>query len=355
MSLSRYLLSIHKIAYGGVAFDIEKYQEGIYRKPTEKKNVFEYFYVKNNQKVEDEIFERIKKLRIPPIWEKVWVSSDELSKIQAVGIDSKGLKQYVYHQNHIKNASENKFIRVYKFIKILPKLEKSMDKDRNLDYLDKDRVIVTILDVVKKLHIRVGKEIYVKRNKSYGISSLRKHHIKINNGVLTMKFKAKSNKKVSYTIKDKKIISHIEELMKLEGDKIFQYKINNEIIGITSDDINAYIRKYIGKEFTVKDFRSYASNYYFVKTLMNNTKKNAPKNAKIIKKNIKDAIEQTAFHLRHTPSISKKSYVLNFAIETYQNNPAYFIDAATDNKSVDSVILDLLTKYADKCGKPIEC
>jgi DNA topoisomerase IB len=154
-----------------------------------------------------------------------------------------------------------------------------------------------------------------------------------------------------YKRQDKTLISHIQELLKLEGDKLFQYQNESKIIGISSTDVNEYIQTKIGKEFTVKDFRSYAANYYFVKTLMNNTKKNAPKNNKIIKKNIKDAIEQTAFHLRHTPSISKKSYVLNFAIEVYQTNPAYFIDAAKDKKSVDDVILELLTQYAEKCGK----
>jgi DNA topoisomerase IB len=184
LNYMRYLDSQESL--GGAPFDVEKYKEGIYRKPTETKNVFDYFYVKNNEKVSEEVYKRIKLMRIPPIWEKVWVSSDTDSKIQAVGVDKKGLKQYVYHQNHIKNASEEKFIRVYKFIKAIPKLERGMNKDRSLPLLSKERVIVTILDIIKKLHIRVGKEIYVKRNKSYGISSLRKHHIKIENEVLKM-------------------------------------------------------------------------------------------------------------------------------------------------------------------------
>jgi len=193
---------------------------------------------------------------------------------------------------------------------------------------------------------------------------LRKKHVKLKNGVMTFKFKAKSNKVVSYTLKDEKIINHIVELMKLspegpEGDdeKVFKYKSEaDNIVGITSTDINKYIQKNMGKEFTVKDFRSYAANYHFIKSLLKETKKRSPKNNKVIKKNIKEAILGTAFHLRHTPSISKKSYVLNFAIELYQENPAYFVDASKgviSSNLINSLILDLLTMYAEKCGKKV--
>ncbi len=356
------------LIFGGLAFDVEKYQEGIYRKEItntdkidtdkEKKNKkveYEYFYIKDNRQVEGPVRERIKLLKIPPIWNKVWISSDPKSKIQVTGIDKKGLKQYIYNAEHIKESSENKFLRVYKFIKNIPLLEKAMNKDRILDYYDKNRVIVTILDIVKKLHIRVGKEIYVKRNNSYGVSSLRKHHVKLENGVLKMKFKAKSNKIASYTLKDPEILKHIEELLKIDKDnkdsKLFQYKGSYNFIGLTSTDINNYIQEYMGKEFTIKDFRSYAANYYFIKTLLKETKKNPPNKMKSINKNIKEAITQTAFHLRHTPNISKKSYILGFAIELYKTDPGYFVDSI--KKTVDEVILDLVLKYANKCGKKI--
>jgi DNA topoisomerase-1 len=264
-----------------------------------------------------------------------------------VGIDGKYIKQYIYNAQHIENAKKKKFSRVKEFIKAIPKLDRSIKKHSKLNNYDKNKVITTILKIVKKLHIRVGKEIYVKRNKSYGVSSLRKRHVTVNKNNIRLKFKSKSNKNVSYTITDSKIIADIEILLKLDGEKLFQYvNDSGKTIGIRSKDINDYIKRYMGKMFTVKDFRSYAANYYFVKSLMKEHSSRSPKNKKAIAKNIKNAIDKTAFQLRHTKAISKKSYILNFAIEMYQENPAY-LDKFS-GKKIDDVLITILKDYEAK-------
>ena len=332
------------LMYGGrdESYDIRNYKDGIFRKKINDK--FIYFYIKNDKEVTDKDLERIKKLGIPPAWENVWVSNDPKSKIQAVGIDSKGRKQYRYHNDHIEIAEKKKFIRLYDFIKSLPILETNIDKHSKLNIYDKNKVITTMLKIIKLTYMRVGKEQYARENKSYGISSMKKKHMKINGDIVIFNFKGKSNQRLNYILVNNDIKTHLQILEKLEGEKLFQYiDEENKIKKVTDMDLNHYIQEFMGKDFTIKDFRTYAANYHFINYLLNETKKRLPKNDKIKKKNIVKSLEKTAKHLKHTKSISKKSYVMNFIVELYMNNTEYFIK--NKYSETNEVLLDLLKLY----------
>jgi len=325
-----------------IPFDKKNYNDGIARRKT--KNEFIYYYIKNNRKVGKTVMERIKKLGIPPAWIDVWVSSDTESSIQVTGIDSKNRKQYRYHQDHIKAATQEKFLRLYDFIKAMPKLDKILKKHKKLSQYSFDRVIVSMLTLIKELHMRVGKECYAKTNKSYGVSSLKKTHVKIKGDEIHFKFKGKSNKKLSYVFEDDILKKHIKSLLKLKGEKLFQFiDDDKKIKRVTDTDLNLYIQEYMGDEFTCKDFRTYAANYYFVKSILIETKKRKPINKKTINKNILNAIENTAHYLRHTQAISKKSYITDYFVSLYKTNPKYF--SSRKNKDTDTILLSLLRKY----------
>jgi len=325
--------------------DIKHFSEGITRKVEGEK--FVYYYNKNNKEVSKKDQLRINKLRIPPAWENVWISNDPTSSIQVIGEDNSGKKQYIYHQEHIKEAEREKFLRLYKFILAIPKLEAKLKDHETLPIYNKDKVIATMLKVVKLLHIRVGKEQYAQKNKSYGITSLLKTHIKLGDTYINLKFKGKSNQHHFYTLKDKEIITHIKQLLKLGGEKLFQYiSETGNILKVSDADLNEYIQKYMGKEFTAKDFRTYAANHHFVDAILNQTKKRIPNTPKKIKVNLLNAINITKHYLRHTKAVSKKSYIMSFCVELYQSNPELFITHKNDDP--DEFLLYLLKIYKNK-------
>lgn len=327
------------------SFEKKHYIEGIGRRKVGKN--FEYYYIRNNQLVSKKDLIRIKNLKIPPAWNNVWISSDPNTAIQAIGYDSKGRKQYRYHQKHIEEASKKKFLRMFHFIKSIPKLEKAMKEHENLGPYTKERVIVSMLTIIRELHMRIGKEVYARKNKSYGVASLRKIHMKFDGDVIKFRFKGKSRKRLFYSLYNPKLKEHLKLLLKLEGPRLFQYiDENNKVKPITDVDLNRYIQTYLGKQFIIKDFRTYSSNYFFVKSLLNETKKRIPNNKKNIKKNILKAINKTSYYLRHSKAISKKSYILNFIIELYQQNPEYFINKKKEDP--DTVLLDILKLYKKK-------
>lgn len=326
--------------------DIKNYADSIYRKKIN--SVYQYFYVKSDKPISKQDLDRIKNLKIPPAWIDVWISSDPKSDIQVIGTDTKGRKQYKYHEKHIANAEKEKFLRLQDFIKSIPDLDNIMKTHKMLHIYNKYHVITTMLGIVKEVHMRAGKEQYVRENKSYGISSLRKKHVSVSGDTVMFRFKGKSRKQLSYSINDAEIAEHIKALIKLTGEHLFQFidESDNKIKNISSDDLNKYIQDFMGQDFTIKDFRTYAANFIFVKAVLSETKKRTPSNQKVIKKNLKNAIKTTAFYLRHTANISKKSYIMGFCVELYTNNPAYFIERKYHEPI--SVLSDILKLYKSK-------
>lgn len=328
-----------------MSFDEKNYYRGIARKKV--RNEFVYYYIASGKPVSQKDLNRIKKLKIPPAWTDVWVSGDPNSAIQAIGFDAKGRKQYRYHQVHIQKAEQEKFLRLYHFIKDIPKLDKVLSEHNNLPMYDKNRVIALMLQMIEDYQLRVGKEVYAKKNKSYGISSLRKKHVKIAPHAIYLRFKGKSGQYLHYTITNQFYIESIKMLMKLQGDHLFQYVTDRDgrekILRITDRDLNKYLQQHMGKEFTIKDFRTYGANLYFIKALLNETKRHTPRDRKTIKRNIINAFKSTASKLKHTGAVSKKSYVINFALELYQNSPETYTEHKNDDPN--QFLLELLTLY----------
>jgi len=370
MSLYEKIDSKHKIPnlnsnfIREMAYDdkMKKKKRGIYRVKYDDKNdldkngipkiKFKYYHINTNNPVTDEEQNRINKLGLAPAYEDVWVSDDPNSKIQATGIDAKGRKQYRYNHGHIADANINKFLRLYKFIKSIHKLDNAMDRDIKGEIYSKNRTISVMLKIVQKLFMRVGKECYAKANKSYGITSMKKSHIKIDPVKMVAKFnfKAKSNKQVQYTLDDSVLVKELQILLDLDGEKLFQYKSSSGNILRASDvDLNAYIQDEMGKGFTCKDFRTYASNFYFIKSLLKETKNRNPVNKKIIKQNLSLAQENTAHYLRHTKAISKKSYTMGLIRDLYADDPIYFME--NKNKQPLTVLLDLLKQFKEKINQ----
>jgi DNA topoisomerase-1 len=329
-----------------MSYDIKHYKQGIGRKKKGKN--FLYYYIDSGKEVSKKDLERIQTLKIPPNWTDVWISKDPQSAIQAVGMDSKGRKQYRYHQVHIEKADKEKFLRMYYFIKDIPKLDKIIAHDNQLPMYDKRRVISLMLQLIEGYQMRVGKEVYARQNRSYGISSLRKKHVKIGPGVIYLRFKGKSGQYLHFTIRNQFYVDSIRMLMKLEGDNLFQYITtdpygNEKIMKVNDRDLNKYLQENMGPEYTIKDFRTYGANVYFIKALLNETKRHTPRDRKTIKKNIMNAIKSTANKLKHTGTVSKKSYVMNFALELYQNNPEFFVEHKDDDYV--QLLLIILTFY----------
>ena len=87
---------------------------------------FSYHRDDGKQVRDREALERIRSLAVPPAWEDVWICPDALGHLQATGTDAAGRKQYLYHERWRDRRDQEKFERIERFGRALPKLRRGL-------------------------------------------------------------------------------------------------------------------------------------------------------------------------------------------------------------------------------------
>lgn len=281
-----------------------------------KKNKDAFIYRLDNKELTDkEVLDRIKNLVIPPAWKKVKIAIPVNAHIQAIGRDLKNRKQYKYHERWTKIRNQTKFFKMAAFGEQLPKIRKQVDIDLQQKGWPKTKVLALVIRLMEETHIRIGNEQYAKRNKTYGLVTLRSKHVSIYQDGITLKFVGKKGKKHCIKIKDEKLIRMINKCEEIPGWELFQYfDENNEKHSIDSSMVNDYIHNVTGVIFTAKDYRTWAAtNIFFEKLLELGT--NSTVNSK--KKHILKAFDKSAKALGNTRNVCRKYYVHPAVVNKY--------------------------------------
>jgi len=267
---------------------------------------------------------RIKRLAIPPAWTDVWVSPSPNGHIQATGRDARGRKQYVYHERWREVRDENKYDRIISFGKALPKIRRRVSQDLKLPGLPREKVLATVVQLLERTFIRIGNEEYARENKSFGLTTMKDRHVEVKGAKLRFRFRGKSGREHEVDVTDRRIAKIISKLQDLPGQDLFQYLDDNgEVRDISSQDVNEYLRKITGEDFSAKDFRTWAGTVLTAIALNAQEKFETQKQANA---NIKSAISAVAEILRNTPAICRKCYVHPAVLENY-----------LDQKSIDGL------------------
>jgi DNA topoisomerase-1 len=290
-------------------------QPGIERKKSGK--YFSYYF--SGKKIEDKAeLERIKKLVIPPAWEKVWICRLHNGHLQVTGYDVRQRKQYRYHTlwNHHRN--ETKFHRMIEFGKILPQLREKVKKDIGKSELTQEKVIATVISLMEHTFIRIGNNEYEKENGSYGLTTMKNRHVKIDGSTLHFSFKGKKGVHHKITLKNKRLARLVKACRDLPGKELFSYyDENGEAHPIDSGKVNAYIKEITGGDFTAKDFRTWAGTLHALRAL---SKKEAVEDEGSLKKNVVDALDEVSRLLGNTRTVCKKYYINPHIISMYESN-----------------------------------
>ncbi len=201
--------------------------------------------------------ERLKKLAIPPIWEDVWVCENPKGHLQAVGYDQKGRKQYLYHDEWMSFRNENKYHKIYEFGKTLPDIRKKAYEDIQRPGWPREKVLGLVILTLDELHIRIGNLHYKKVNETYGLTTLRRRHLHLQDDTIRLEYKAKSGKYRKINVKNNHLVNLIREVSELPGYEIFRYKEKGETIPVDSQDVNEYLKEISNESFSSKDFRTW--------------------------------------------------------------------------------------------------
>jgi DNA topoisomerase I len=262
------------------------------------------------------ILERIRKLVIPPAWTKVWICMDPNGHLQATGRDSRGRKQYRYHPKWATVRDENKFSRIVVFGRKIPSIRKRIQEHLSLPGLPREKVLATVVQLLEKSLIRVGNLEYAKTNNSYGLTTFKNKHVKINGSVLKFRFRGKGGKEYLVGIKNARIARIVKRCQEISGQQLFQYIEDGEQKSVTSTDVNDYLRNIAGEEFSAKDFRTWAGTVQAAVELQTFEEFESDTQGK---RNIVEAIKRVAHNLGNTPAICRKCYIHPYILESYSN------------------------------------
>ena len=258
---------------------------------------------------------RIKSLVIPPAWTDVWICALAHGHLQAIGRDARKRKQYRYHPRWRSIRDEAKYERMLNFGKALPAIRAAVDAALKLPGLPREKVLATIVHLLEVTMMRIGNEEYARTNKSFGLTTLRSRHVKVDGKAVEFRFRGKSG--VFHTIKleDRRLARIIAHTRDLPGQDLFQYLDDDgEQHTVGSADVNDYLRAITGEEYTAKDFRTWSGTVLAALALQEFEKFDSETQAK---KNIVRAIESVAEKLGNTPTICRKCYVHPAVIDAY--------------------------------------
>lgn len=276
------------------------------------------FVDKNGKSIIDEkTLTRIKKLAIPPAWTNVWIAPRPNAHLQATGLDQAGRKQYKYHNDWTSYRNETKYFRLLEFGKKLPEFRKNIQKDLRRRQLDERKVLAISVNMMQKTLIRIGNESYKQLYGSYGLTTLRDKHVKINGSSLKLSFKGKKGIYHEIEVSDRVLARLVKKCKDIPGQELFQYYTSDgDRKSIDSGKVNNYIKEISCCDFTAKDFRTWAGTMHTMKHL---AEFEYPENITLRKKIIIEAIDQVAAKLGNTRAICKKSYVFPALLEEYEN------------------------------------
>ena len=259
--------------------------------------------------------ERIRKIVIPPAWTDVWISPKPRGHIQAVGRDARGRKQYKYHADWRTVRDDGKYEHVIEFARALPKIRKVTASHLRKKGLPREKVLAAVVQMMEKTLIRVGNDEYAKTNNSFGLTTLRNKHAKVRAKKVIFTFKGKSGVEHEIDLKDARLAEIVKKCQELPNHDLFNYVDDDgKVVDIGSSDVNDYLRQITGKDFTAKDFRTWAGTVLAAKALK---EMEAATSKTAIKKNMVAAIEKVAERLGNTKAVCRKCYIHPAVLEAY--------------------------------------
>jgi DNA topoisomerase-1 len=260
------------------------------------------------------VLARIRALAIPPAWHAVWICTSPQGHLQATGRDARGRKQYRYHSSWRKIRDQDKYDRLASFVRALPRIRRRVRADLGLAGLPRDKVTAAVVRLLETTFIRVGNERYARDNGSYGLTTLRNRHVRVAGERIRFQFRGKSGKQHAVELNDAQLARIIRRCRELPGYELFQYVEDGVPRSLGSADINAYLQRITGRDYSAKDFRTWGGT--LVTGLALEGKAVGP-GVSGTTRTIAEAIRKTAAELGNTAVICRKCYVHPSVIESF--------------------------------------
>jgi DNA topoisomerase I len=287
---------------------------------------FEYLDPDRAHIDDPEVLERIAELAIPPAWREVWICMDPLGHLQATGIDAAGRKQYLYHAGWRARRDRRKFDSMVAFGAALPRLRRRVARDLKrpsggrrvvrVAELTEQRVLALAVRLLDLGFFRIGSEDYAERNESYGLTTMLREHVTVGEREVVFDFPAKSGQRRVQAIADPDVLAMLAALARRRtGSQLLAYRVSGGWRDLAAEEVNSYLKRNSGGDFTAKDFRTWNATVLAAVALAGAEE---AQSRAAREREVKQAIKTVAAYLGNTPAVCRASYVDPRVIDRFQ-------------------------------------
>ena len=276
---------------------------------------FRYFDAKGKRIRDPAVVARLDALAIPPAWKDVRIAPTPRAKLQAVGIDAAGRKQYRYHPDFRAQQEAAKYEELIRFAEKLPDLRLAMGEHLTRDPLDPLHVCAVAIRLINLAWFRIGSDRHTKRSRTYGVTTLNKSHVERSRQARHVPLPRQGQGAGAHRA-GRRRARGLDPRASRHARAGASSGTRSTASSATSRDrrLNDYVREYMGGDFSCKDFRTWGGTL----TAAIAFAERGPVEGKTEQKRVVAAVMRTvAERLGNTPAVARASYVSPAVVEQY--------------------------------------
>lgn len=271
----------------------------------------------NGRAVPAEERARIEALVIPPAWQDVWICPYPNGHLQATGVDAAGRRQYLYHPIWRERRDRAKFERVAEAAERLPSVRRRVSRDLGKDGMPLERAAALAVRLLDLGYFRVGNDVYAEANGSFGLTTLRRSHVRQEQDKLMFRFRGKAGVEHEIGIADPDVIEAVQTLRRRRGGgRLLAYRAGNRWLHLTSRLVNSYLADLFGGTFTARDFRTWHATVIAAEALALSDEPGTTAASR--RRAERHAVNEVAFYLGNTPATARNAYIDPRVFDAYQ-------------------------------------
>jgi DNA topoisomerase-1 len=180
--------------------------------------------------------------------------------------------------------------------------------------LPREKVLAAVVRLLEQTLARVGNASYARDNGSFGLTTIRKKHVELEDDAVVFEFEGKGGQEWRVQTDDERITEVVRQCVEIPGFELFKYFDADGVKrDVESGDVNDYLRSVTGDEVTAKDFRTWAGTVLCAEELAELSFESDGE----ARKNVVAAVKRVATSLGNTPSVCRQSYVHPAVIDSY--------------------------------------
>lgn len=237
----------------------------------------------------------------------------------------------IYSEEHVKQRWKKKVEKLKKLEKGIEKLRKQYKADLKDENDAKTRAIAALVGLMDNTAMRVGNDASAEEKGTFGATTLKKKHAKVQGNKIRFKFKGKSGVDQDVLLDDAAVASEIKKLLKgkKDNDFIFEYEEGQRI---SPKIVNNYLKEF---DITAKDIRGFHANRLFRERIKKN-------------KDFDKVLEEVANEVGHEAKTLMNQYLDPALVKKHKGDKKKKSSIALSYKTAQQDVKQALENYIDQ-------